>query len=128
MSGMTSILGPENQIEILRGASKIYELEVLDGEGNAVDLTGARVILTVKCKLEDVDSIIQKDSDVGATQIDITHPLEGKAEIKFVPSDTNTMNTGEYIFDVWVVLTSGVSNAVINPSPFIVKAGVTVLT
>ena len=127
MSG-TSILGPGNQIEIFRGSSKIYELEVLDGGGHAVDLTGARVVLTVKCRLEDADSIIQKDSAISASQIDITHPIEGKAEIKFSPSDTQTRDTGEYIFDVWVVLSSGVANAVIPPSPFFIKAGVTVLT
>jgi len=128
MSGTTSILGPENEIEIYRGASKTFELEVVDGEEEEVDLTGARVILSVKCALADPSPLIQKDSDAGATQVDITHPKEGKAEIKFVPSDTRAMDAGEYIFDVWVVLASGTRSPVILPSPFKVVAGVTVLT
>lgn len=128
MSGTTSILGPENEIEIFRGASKTFELEVKDGEEEAVDLTGARVILSVKCDLSDAAPLIQKDSQVGAAQVDITHPHEGIAEIKFVPSDTQTMDVGEYIFDVWVVLASGTKGPVIPPSPFRVMAGVTVLT
>lgn len=128
MSGSSSLLGPENQIEIYRGASKTYELEVLDADNHPVDLTSARIVLSVKCDLADPSPRIQKDSDVGATQIDITEPTLGKAEIKFVPSDTQTMDVGEYTFDVWVVLASGTRGPVILPSPFRVLAGVTVLT
>jgi len=127
MSGTTSILGPGNQIEIFRGSSKTYELEVLDGESHAVDLTAARVVLTVKCDELDPAPLIQKDSRAGAAQIDITHPKEGTAEIKFAPSDTQTMDVGEYVFDVWVVLASGTRGPVVPPSPFKVIAGVTVL-
>lgn len=127
MSGTTSILGPENEVEIYRGSSKTYELEVVDGEDHAVDLTGARIVLTVKCDAMDASPLIQKDSQVGATQIDISHPKEGIAEIKFVPSDTQTLDVGEYVFDVWVVLSSGTRGPVILPSPFKVLAGVTVL-
>ena len=128
MSGTTSILGPENEIEIYRGSSKTYELHVTDAEETDVDLTGARIVLSVKCDLKDQAPLIQKDSNVGAAEIDINHPLEGKAEIKFVSADTRTMDVGEYIFDVWVVLASGVRGPVIAPSPFKVLAGVTVLT
>jgi len=128
MSGTTSILGPENEIEIFRGSSKTYELHVTDSSEANVNLTGARVILSVKCSLSDPAPLIQKDSQAGAGQVDITHPLEGKAEIKFVPSDTQTMDAGEYIFDVWVELASGTRGPVILPSPFRVVAGVTVLT
>jgi len=124
----SSILGSENQVEIYRGASKIFELEVLDMNNNPVNLTGARVIMTVKCAVSAVASLIQKDSDVGTSQVDIVAPREGKAEIKFVPSDTQTLDAGSYIFDVWVVLSSGSRNPVILPSVFLVKAGVTVLT
>lgn len=128
MAGTTSIQGPENLIEIYRGASKTYELEVVDGEDAPVDLTGARIVFTVKCDLSDPAPLVQKDSQAGPTQIDITHPKEGIAEIKLLPSDTQTMDAGEYIFDVWVVLASGTRGPVILPSPFKVLAGVTVLT
>lgn len=128
MSGTTSILGPENEIEIYRGSSKTYELHVTDSSEADVNLTGARIVLSVKCALSDPAPLVQKDSQVGAAEIDINHPIEGKAEIKFVPSDTQTMDVGEYIFDVWVVLASGTRGPVVLPSPFKVVAGVTVLT
>lgn len=127
MSGTTSILGPENEVEIYRGSSKTYELEVVDGDEAAVDLTGARIVLTVKCDVADPAPLIQKDSQAGATQVDINHPKEGRAEIKFAPSDTQTLDVGEYVFDVWVVLASGTRGPVVPPSPFRVIAGVTVL-
>jgi beta-lactamase regulating signal transducer with metallopeptidase domain len=84
--------------------------------------------MSVKCDLSDPSPIFQKDSNAGASQIDITTPKEGKAEIKLVPSDTQTMDVGTYVFDIWVVLASGTRSPVVAPSPFKVVAGVTVLT
>ena len=127
MAGTTSIMGPANEIEIFRGSSKVYELQVTDAEGKAVDLTGARVVLSVKCDVKDAAALIQKDSLVGPTQVDITRPKEGIAEIKLAPSDTRTLNVGQYVFDVWVVLAGGAQSPVVLPSPFRVVAGVTVL-
>jgi hypothetical protein len=124
----SNILGSENQIELVRGSSKTYELEVLDEDGTAVDITGSRVVLTVKCSATDRSPLIQKDSAAGVAQVELTAPREGKAAIKFVPSDTQTLDVGKYIFDVWVVLVSGFRSPVIMPSPFIIQAGVTVLT
>ena len=128
MAGTTSILGPENEIEIYRGSSKTFELHVTDAEEEDVDLTGARVIMTVKCGLSDSAPLIQKDSDKGAAEVDVNHPKEGKAEIKFNPSDTQNLDVGVYIFDAWVVLASGTRSPVVLPSPFKILAGVTVLT
>lgn len=128
MSGSTSLLGPENEIEIYRGSSKTFELEVVDAEEEVVDLTGARVVFSVKCSLSDPAPLIQKDSDKGVGEVEIAHPLTGIAEIKLVPADTRAMTPGEYIFDVWVVLAGGTRGPVILPSPFKVVAGVTVLT
>ena len=81
----------------------------------------------MKCD-EEHDPLIQKDSANGPGEVELTDPTEGKAEIKFSPSDTTTMTVGEYLFDVWVVLASGARSPVILPSPFFVKTGVTVLT
>jgi hypothetical protein len=130
-SSSTSILGPENQIEIVRGTSKNFELLVCDEHGDPVDLTGSRVIATVKCDIEDINPSIMKDSNVGAAEVEILTQSGddlGKALIKFVPSDTQTLDPGEYIFDVWVVLTSGARHIVVGPNPFIIKRGVTVLS
>lgn len=124
---VTSLAGPENLIEIVRGTTKTFELEVEDAEGEHVDLTGATVIATVKCEIQDEHAVIQKSSDEGAAEVEITEPKNGKAKIKFVPSDTQTRDTGEYVFDVWVILSSGARFVVVGPAPFVIKPGVTVL-
>lgn len=127
MATQTSLVGPENLIEIVRGTTKTFELEVKDSAGEFVDLTGATVVASVKCEIVDEHPIIQKSSDAGPGQVDITDPKLGKAKIKFVPSDTQTRDVGEYVFDVWVVLSSGARYVVVGPAPFKIKPGVTVL-
>lgn len=130
-SSTSSIVGSENEIEIVRGTSKNFELTVCDDAGDPVDLTGARVIATVKCDLYDDKISIQKDSANGAAEIEIlaqSGDTLGQALIKFTPSDTQNLDPGEYIFDVWVILSSGARHIVVGPALFVVKRGVTVLT
>ena len=131
MANTSSIVGSENEIEIVRGTSKNFELLVCDDAGDPVDLTGARVIATVKCDLHDDKVSIQKDSDVGPAEVEIyaqTGDDLGKALIKFSPSDTQTLDPGDYIFDVWVILSSGARHIVVGPATLTIKRGVTVLT
>lgn len=120
------ILGAENSLIIFRGSSKTLSLEVKNAEGEPVDLTGARIVFTVKCRISDVDNEIQKDSDNGASEIEFTDATQGHADIKLGPSDT-AIDAGTYIFDVWVVLVSGEKHLVVGPSELVLKPGVTVL-
>jgi hypothetical protein len=122
-AGLTA---PKNAISIIRGQSKTYALAVTDKNGDPVDLTGSRVIFSVKTSFCAEDALIRKDSNNGTTEIEITNALGGLADIKIVPSDTNTLDATEYIFDVWVVLSSGKQYPVIPPSKLVVEAGVTV--
>lgn len=131
MSNTSSITGSENEVEIIRGTSKNFELLVCDDHGDPVDLTGSRIIATVKCDIETERISIQKDSQVGPAEIEIltqSGDTLGQALIKFAPSDTQNLDPGEYIFDVWVILSSGARHIVVGPDPFIIKRGVTVLT
>lgn len=122
-----SLLDAENAISIVRGTSKTLQLCVKDMAGAAVNLTGARVILTVKCRITDRDPLIQKDSAVGPLEALITIPLEGKAEFYLSPVDTQTLE-GKFVFDVWVILSSGKRYLVVGPGDFTVLPGVTVLS
>lgn len=126
MSG--GFLAAENDLTIVRGTSRTLALTVKDGDGNAVDLTGARVVMTVKCRVKDVDPVIQKDSDNGVSEVEITGPLAGTAKIYLQPGDTQTLDPGPYVFDIWVILTSGSRHLVVGPGKFNVVPGVTVFT
>ena len=117
---------PENAVTVIRGTSKTLEMIVTDSDGKASDLTGARVVLTVKETVADTNPIIQKISDFPA-QAEVTVPRSGKAKIYLIPSDTQTLAIKQYVFDVWIILPNGKRFAVVPPSIFEVQAGVTLL-
>jgi len=121
-----SLLLPENSIEVIRGTSKTFELTVRDDAGVVVDLTGSRIIFSVKTCPADPLPLIQKTTD-NVTQAEITVPREGKARIYLQPNDTQTLEALQYVFDVWVILTSGKRFAVVPSSIFAVKPGVTLI-
>lgn len=125
---MTNILLPKNALTVIRGSSMTLRLTVTDPTTNRpVDLTGARVVMTVKGRAEDATPILQKSSDSPAQAV-ITAPTYGIAEVYLVPADTEKKTIRQYVFDVWVVLVSGKRYAVIPPSIFDLQAGVTVLS
>lgn len=125
--GGGGFLASENAIDVVRGTSRTLVLTVQDSHGDVVDLTSARVVFSVKCKTSDTTPIIQKDSDVGVGEAEITDPTQGEAKIYLQPTDTQNMTPGKYIFDVWVILTGGSRHLVVGPGSFNVKAGVTVI-
>lgn len=117
---------PENSLSIIRGTSRTLQLALTDGNGKFVDLTGAKIIMTVKTATTDINPLIQKSSDNPA-QAAITVPRQGKAEIYLVPADTQTLTIKQYTFDIWLILPSGKRLVVVPPSVFDVQAGVTLL-
>ena len=123
-----SLTQAKNAVTIIRGSSKTFGLTVVDASAAVVNLTGSRVVFSVKRLITDVHPIILKDSAKSAAQVELTEPKAGKANIYLEPADTQTLNVGEYVFDVWVVLSNGNRHPVIPPSTFAVEAGVTVLT
>jgi hypothetical protein len=119
---------PKNAVQVIRGTSKTFELTVTNESGVGVNLTGGRVLMSVKRDISDRNALIFKDSLAGPSQIEMTTPLAGKAKIFLDPSDTQTLDVREYVFDVWVILSSGKRYAVVAPSVFEIVAGVTVIT
>jgi hypothetical protein len=117
---------PENALILIRGTSKTLELVVTDADGKVVDLTGSKVVMTVKASVADTNPLIQKSTDFPA-QAELTVPREGKARIYLTPPDTQNLAVKSYVFDVWLVLSSGKRFAVVPPSTFEVQAGVTLL-
>lgn len=119
-------LQPENSVTLVRGTSKSLELLVVDIAGKAVDLTGAKIVMTVKAAVSDTTPLFMKSSDF-PSQAEIPYPRQGKARIYVSPADTQNLAPKQYVFDVWVVLSSGKRYAVVQPSTFEVLAAVTVL-
>lgn len=120
----TSLTLTKNVLEMPRGASRTLELSVKDDNGDIVKINGARVVMSVRHKSLDEFPLIVKDSN-DATESVITDANAGTAEIYLKPVDTFSLDTDmEYLYDVWVILSSGDRHQVIPPSKFVVKESV----
>lgn len=123
---MASFTAPANAIELYAGESRTLHLCVVDQEGTKVDITGGRIVFTVKCDVSDPRPRLTKDTAVGPAQAAIISPLDGLAEIYISPSDTLGWEEAEYIYDVWLVL-AGKQHAIIPRSTFSVLRPLTLL-
>lgn len=123
---MASAIGfPENLLEVPRGTSKTLELTVTDLDCKIIDITGGKVVFSVKEDLGDQNPLIQKTTDVPSEAL-ITKPREGLAEIFLIPDDTHNLDPrADYIYDVWVIQASGDRFVVIPPSTFKITDTVT---
>jgi len=125
----SNITKSSNSIEVFQGESLDLELEVTtivtatDGTESEqpVNLTGSTVYFCVRRSTGDPELLIDKDSG-SALEIEILTPAtDGLALIHLVPDDTKNLPAGEYVFDVWVVLSSGKQVPVVEVSEFKVK-------
>lgn len=131
----SNITKSSNSIEVFKGESKDLELEVTkiakNAEGNdveqPVDLTGSAVHFTVRTMAASPEVLISKDT-TNALDVEIQTPAtDGLVLIHLVPLDTKNLPAGEYVFDIWLVLSSGKQVPVVEVSEFIVKEPVTKL-
>jgi hypothetical protein len=123
----TPMLLPANSLTVIRGTSKTLQLTVTKPDGTYYDLTGARLVLTVKEGLSDDLPTIQKRSNVPAEGA-ITVPRQGIAEFYLKPVDTQGLKPCcSLVFDVWLITASGDRYCVVAPSTFVVQPGVTYL-
>jgi hypothetical protein len=120
------LLQPTNALTVVRGTSKVLQATITKPDGSYYDITGGRLIFTVKCSVFDDLPTIQKQTTIPA-QGAITLPRQGIAEFYFQPSDTQGLAARDYIFDVWLITASGERFCVVQQSTFVVQAGVTYL-
>lgn len=119
-----------NKIEMFKGNSETFELEVVDDEDAPVDITDAEIILSVKQKFEDEEFLFQRKNSFasgGDTEIKITDGTGGLAEIYLIPANTSDIEISGnvrysiFVYDVWVKLSSGFEKHVIVDNLFIYK-------
>jgi hypothetical protein len=134
----TNVLLPDNSVRVTRGTSKSFKLSVTDlreetlcrcsdrNNPPPLDLTGATIHLTVKKEISDRLPVIKKASSVSG-QIDIINAKAGQARINLDPEDTQNLEPGFYVFDVWVVLANGKRYCVTGPAQLQIEFGVTFL-
>lgn len=128
----SNIRKSSSSIEVYRGQSQDIEYEIVqaqDGECgeelSPVDLTGSSIYLTVRTEPSSPTALIEKNSS-NALDIEIPTPVEdGIVIVHFSSDDTKDLEANEYVFDVWLQLSSGKRVPVIEVSEFVVKEPVT---
>jgi hypothetical protein len=126
MAVPTNYLVPENTVSIIRGTNKTIRVTVTNPDTTATNLTGGKLVLSVKDGLYQDLPLIQKLT-TDAAQAVITKPREGLVEFYFVPADTQGLTPKDYIFDIWLITATGDRYAVVTPTTFTVTPGVTYL-
>lgn len=89
---------------------------------------GSPVIhFNVKKDFGDASPVITKTS-ASASEINIEDPENGKVRIFIEPADTQALDPGTYVYDIWVVFTGDARTHVIGPCTFELKKTVTTFT
>ena len=95
----------QNNIYMTRGDSAVFHLGISDPDG--IDFTvpdGTDIRFTVKSSTDTTAIILQKSV------------IDGNITIN--PSDTSTLDYGDYVYDVQMVLPDGYTSTIIPPSLF----------
>lgn len=102
-----SLLDGYNALQVVQGASKGFEVTITSDTGVPENLTGARILLSVKGVRIDGVPTVRKDSEASPATITILDPLAGTLRIDFVPADTHDLDPGLYVYDLWVLFQDG---------------------
>ena len=111
----------KNQIplEMVRGRTKAWGLQVKDDDGSALVLEeGQQLIFGLKKNENDENCVLTKV---------ITNSIDGEYYLELQPADTASLAPGRYYYDVSLQQGETVLYTVVEISPFIIKHNVTKL-
>ena len=90
--------------EMFRGDGRDYEVAITDEDDVAVDITGAKLWFTLKSDYDDIDADAEFQlSSAVASEIALTDPVNGIAEIYISNDNTKDLLGQTYYFDVQLV-------------------------
>lgn len=104
-------------LKMIRGDTESITVTYADESGIQIPLVvGDTIYLTIKKRLKDTEKVFQKI---------VTEFTEGNALIVFSHTDTNTIPTGTYVYDIQLNKADGTVTTIIYPSDFELLGGVT---
>jgi hypothetical protein len=115
--------------EITQGTHRTLRLTLLDEDENPLELE--KVWVTVKRARADAEAkaLLSKNSHAGATPtpeaIEIVDASAGRADVKFVPGDTEDVKAGAYWWDCKVKTVAGRIVDPIREAKFTLGAAIT---
>lgn len=103
--------------EIVRGDTTTISVQVLDSDGNPIDLTGYTIFFTAKKSTDDIDeeAVLEMEAENGDDQ--------GMVDINFTADDTTYLEPRSYWWDIQLENDGVISSTV--PQLFKVVADVT---
>ena len=107
---MFSISG--TTISITRADTGIFTLDIANSQGQPYDYSNDEVLFTVKKNVYEKTALIQKEVQYGEN-------------ITILPSDTEKLSYGAYVYDVQITTAGGVVDTVRPPSQFVILPEVT---
>lgn len=113
-----------------RGSNKTFELTLTDHLGALLNLTGAKLYFSVKLRTADQSAVLRKrNTAAGGSDSEIEVLAQsgatlGKAKLKFIPADTETLPLDGYLCDLWVITSGGERAPALEPQEFKVAARV----
>lgn len=112
--------GATKPIRIPAGEDRTYNLTIVDGEGEALDVTGATILVNVRKNTSDGDIVITRQATL------VLPYSAGTATLDIVAADTiDLAPASKYIYDVWLTDSDGDRARIIEPSPFTVEPAIT---
>ena len=95
-------------IKRIKGDTYNLDVQILDANDIAIDLTGCTVFLTVKRNLQDSDSLAL----ISKTVTSHTSPTTGETSFSFSDSDVNFI--GDFYYDIKIKSVSGLISSVFS--------------
>jgi len=117
---MGNNINSKKEIEIIRGDTPAFTINVTDNGGDAFDLTSYSMRMTVKRNKADTDT----NAIIGPKIATIASPTTGIGVITLSSTDTD-VDPGEYLYDIQI--NNGSSNVytIIGPKKFTVIDDIT---
>jgi len=102
----------------VRGQTLPLVATVRDYKNQLVDLTGATCYLTVRTDEKAAAALIALQTGSGIVLADQTGALKGQFTATILPTQTLSLEVGDYVWDMWVVDATGNKYPVIATSRF----------
>jgi len=106
LKGVIEGAGTQQIIKVYRGDSRTLKVSVKDENDVPVSIAGASARFSVKKRLSDGQSKIEKTSSLGS-EILITDPANGEYEVYLTPPDTQDLEEGVYEYDSEITTVTG---------------------
>jgi hypothetical protein len=90
-------------ITVIRGDDVVIDIELLDDNGDALDLTDTVITFTVKKRLESGEAVIVKEVS------EFDDPASGVASINLSNTETD-ITPGSYLWDIQIEIDGAISS------------------